>query len=50
LNVDTDQIPDPFERARGQETIFLLAHNLGWTHWWNWNRFWPVLLMVIGMA
>jgi hypothetical protein len=30
--------------------LFLLATNLRLLYWWDWNRFWPILLIVIGAA
>ena len=30
--------------------LFFLATNVGWFHWFNWNLFWPLVLIVIGAA
>jgi phage shock protein C len=30
--------------------LFFLMGNLGWMHWFNWNFFWPVILIVLGAA
>jgi phage shock protein PspC (stress-responsive transcriptional regulator) len=30
--------------------LFFLANSLGWLAWWNWQQFWPVVLIVFGLA
>jgi phage shock protein C len=30
--------------------LLFLAGNLGWLAWWTWREFWPVVLIVLGLA
>jgi phage shock protein C len=30
--------------------LLFLANSLGWLAWWSWQQFWPVVLIVLGLA
>jgi hypothetical protein len=30
--------------------LLFLANTLGWLAWWSWSQFWPVVLVVLGLA
>ena len=46
-------------RVRGQQLggliliglgLLFLANAFGWLAWWSWQQFWPVVLIVLGLA